>query len=136
MWHEETDRQPCEHVLNKACIVKEWGGTFVQITFRYNLLTQNPTIRIHLGTAAMPPHHVDEFIPNIHLQANYTSLFQLSTDFPNIFLSVHKMEHPIGPYHDLTFVIISVFKNVETASLILFFWSFVASNGELRVLWR
>ncbi|KAF8222268.1 hypothetical protein L208DRAFT_1323593, partial [Tricholoma matsutake] len=28
-----------------------------------------------------------------------------STDHPNIFFSVHKMEHPINSYHDLTFII-------------------------------
>ncbi|KAF8229483.1 hypothetical protein L208DRAFT_1286599, partial [Tricholoma matsutake] len=28
-----------------------------------------------------------------------------STDHPNIFFSVHKMEHPINSYHDLAFII-------------------------------
>ena len=42
---------------------------------------------------------------NLHLQEDDTSIFHLSTDCPNIFLTMHRMEHPVGSYHDLTFII-------------------------------
>jgi superfamily II DNA helicase RecQ len=96
-------------VLDEVHVVKEWGGTFRSDYLRIGpiryLLTRKPTVGIHLGTATMPLHRVQELIANLHLRADHTVIFRLSTDRPNIFLSVHKMEHPIGSYHDLAFII-------------------------------
>lgn len=96
-------------VLDEAHVIKEWGGTFRSDYLRIGpiryLLTRKPTVGLHLGTATMPPHRVDELITNMHLREDHTHIFRLSTDRTNIFMSVLKMEHPIGSYHDLAFVI-------------------------------
>ncbi|KAF8227829.1 hypothetical protein L208DRAFT_1294830, partial [Tricholoma matsutake] len=34
----------------------------------------------------------------------HTKIFHLSMDHPNIFLTIHKMQHPVSSYHDLTFL--------------------------------
>lgn len=96
-------------VLDEAHIIKEWGSTFrsdyLQIGPICYLLTQKPTVGIHLGTATLPLHRCNELIQNLHLRPDHTKIFRLSTDRPNIFFSVHKMEHPIGSYHDLAFIV-------------------------------
>jgi hypothetical protein len=53
----------------------------------------------------MPPFRIDEIMANLHLHEDHTSIFRLSTDRPNIFFAVHKMQNPVGSYHDLAFVI-------------------------------
>ena len=53
----------------------------------------------------MPPPQLEEIIANLHLQGDHTKIFHLSTDRLNIFLTVHKMQHPVSSYHDLAFVI-------------------------------
>jgi len=42
---------------------------------------------------------------NLHFRPNHTQIFCMSTDQPNIFFSVRKMEHPLNSYHDLAFII-------------------------------
>ena len=96
-------------VLDEAHVIKEWGGTFrsdyLHIgPIRY-LLTRKPTVGLHLGTATMPPNLLPEIKANLHLRADATQTFRLSTDRPNIFLVVRQMEHDLGSYHDLVFVI-------------------------------
>ena len=53
----------------------------------------------------IPPSRIDEIMANLHLREDHTSIFRLSTDRPNIFFVVHKMQNPVGSYHDLAFVI-------------------------------
>ena len=96
-------------VLDEAHVVKEWGGTFQSDYLHIGpicyLLTQKLIIGIHLGTAIMPPDWLAEIKANLHLREDNMSMFCLSMDRPNIFLAVHRMEHPVGSYHDLTFII-------------------------------
>lgn len=96
-------------VLDEAHCVKDWGGTFhsnyLKIgPIRY-LLTWKPTVRFHLGKASMPPALLPEVCSNPHLWPDHTTTIQLSTDRPNIFFTVWRMEHPLGSYHNLTFII-------------------------------
>jgi superfamily II DNA helicase RecQ len=62
-------------VLDEAHVVKEWGGTFRSDYLRIGpiryLLTRKPTVGLHLGTATMPPHRVEELIANLHLRADH-----------------------------------------------------------------
>ena len=53
----------------------------------------------------MPPNLLPEIKANLHLHADATQSFQLSTDCPNIFLVICQMEHDLGSYHDLMFII-------------------------------
>lgn len=53
----------------------------------------------------MPPDRAPEIKENLHFRADATSTHRLSTDRPNIFFSVRKMEAPQGSFHDLLFVI-------------------------------
>lgn len=96
-------------VLDEAHVVKEWGGTFRNDYLRIGpiryLLTRKPVVGLHLGTATLAPQNVAELKANLHLREDSTTIFRLSTDRPNIFFSVHKMQHPVNSYHDLAFVI-------------------------------
>lgn len=96
-------------ILDEAHVVKEWGGTFRSDYLRIGpiryLITRKPTVGIHLGTATLPPDRVEEIKAELHLREGHTSIFRLSTDRPNIFLSVHKMQYPVNSYHDLAFII-------------------------------
>src|ERR1700677_5141197 len=108
MGNEEIVNNLINIVLNEAHVVQEWGGTFhsdyLHIgPIRY-LINRKPTVGIHLRTATLPPDRVDTLKAELHLRDD-TSMFRMSTDCPNIFLAVHKMQSPIGSYHDLAFVI-------------------------------
>jgi superfamily II DNA helicase RecQ len=96
-------------VLDEAHVVKEWGSTFRSDYLRIGpicyLLNRNPPVGFHLRTATMPPSRIDEIMANLHLHEDHTLIFRLSTDHPNIFFAVHKMQNPVGSYHDLAFVI-------------------------------
>jgi superfamily II DNA helicase RecQ len=96
-------------VLDEAHVVQEWGGTFHSDYLRIGpiryLITRKPTVGLHLGTATLPPQRLDDLMTNLHFRPNHTQIFCMSTDWPNIFFSVRKMEHPLNSYHDLAFII-------------------------------
>jgi hypothetical protein len=52
----------------------------------------------------LPPDRVDMLKAELHLRDD-PSMFWMSMDHPNIFLAVHKVQSPVGSYHDLAFVI-------------------------------
>src|ERR1700691_2111087 len=58
-------------VLDEAHVIKEWGGTFCSDYLRIGpvryLLLRKPPVGIHLGTATLPPSHINEMMRNIHL---------------------------------------------------------------------
>jgi superfamily II DNA helicase RecQ len=93
-------------VLDEAHVIKDWGasfrGAYDQLgALRYLL---PPGIPYHLGTATLAPDMVPEIKSNLHLRDN-THVVRLSSDRPNIFLRVHRMQFPVSSYHDLAFLI-------------------------------
>ena len=96
-------------VLDEAHVVQEWGGTFRSDYLRIgpirHLMTWKPTVGLHLGTATLPPSRLNDLMTNLNFRPNHTQIFRMSTDRPNIFFLVRKMEHPLNSYHDLAFII-------------------------------
>lgn len=94
------------HVINlvfdEAHVIKEWGKGFrPEYTrlgvYRYLMARRVP---IHLGSATLPPTLVTELRYHLNLAAD-THIFRLDTDRKNIFLRVHRMQHPANSYLDL-----------------------------------
>lgn len=131
-------------ILDEAHVVKEWGGTFrndyLNIgPIRY-LLTRKPVVGLHLGTATLAPQHEAELKleANLHLREDSTSTFRLSSDRPNIFFSVHKMQHPVNSFHDLAFIIkqhMSV-NDPHPPKFLVFFNSRVEAQAGAEFLWE
>ena len=62
-------------ILDKAYVIKEWGGTFrsnyLQIRPIRYLITRKPTVGIHLGMATLPPDCVGEIKAELHLHEGH-----------------------------------------------------------------
>ena len=93
-------------VLDEAHIVKEWGQCGLPPYWSHplssNMKTNNQSSPQHIY------HTFDLLLKikvNLHLCTDATKTFHHSTDHSNIFLVVHQMEHNLGSYHDLMFVI-------------------------------
>ena len=93
--------------LDKAHVIKEWGGTICS-----NYLWTGPlrycfprTIPFHLGSATLRPQMEPELHANLHLCPEMTSVIWCNTDWHNIFLVVKEMKHPLNSYKDLAFII-------------------------------
>jgi superfamily II DNA helicase RecQ len=114
-------------VLDEAHVVKEWGGTFRSDYLKIGpvryLLTQKPPVGLHLRTATLPPSRIAEIMSNLHLRVDNTTIFRLSTDRPNIFLSVHKMQFPVNSFQDLAFMISKHTSNGEIPPKFLVFFN-------------
>lgn len=94
-------------VLDKAHVIKEWGGTF-----RTDYLKLGP---LHYWFPWMIPYNARsgmvgndmelELAKNLHLHKDLLVVMCCNTDRPNIFLIVECMKHPTNSYKALAFLI-------------------------------
>jgi superfamily II DNA helicase RecQ len=101
-----TDKIICV-AMDKAHVIKEWGGTFRSDYLKlgplhYLWLRVIPRV---LGSATVGPQMVPNLSMNLHLQPNKMFITCLNTDRLNIFLVVECMRHPVNSYKDLAFLI-------------------------------
>ncbi|KAK1227566.1 hypothetical protein PQX77_009426 [Marasmius sp. AFHP31] len=88
--------------FDEAHTIEEWGSTFRDA---YKVVGSIRTIAcrhipIHAASATLSDDMIASLKTHLHLQ-NEVTVIRRNIDRPNIFLQVHRMQHPSNSFHDL-----------------------------------
>lgn len=92
-------------VLDEAHCLSSWGGFRPEYRDIGQLRGFLPDIVIYATSATLSKNVLRDVQKTLGLNSQNTVYYHRSNDRPNVFLGVHRMEHPVSSFKDLDFLL-------------------------------